>query len=79
MKNNFKAMMPYIILNACIHAVIGAFIGSTVVNILNIRKIMSSDYKALKKFFRDMGGKATHIKLEDLDESEVPEDIISRY
>lgn len=65
-----KGMMPYIIINAITYAVIGAFIGKSVVELLNTKKIIHKDYQLLKNFFRDMGGKATHIKLEDLDELE---------
>lgn len=74
-KNNLKGMRPYIIFNACIFAVVGAFIGKNIVEILNTKKRISADSKALKKFIKDMGGSATHIKLEDIDELDVPEDI----
>lgn len=69
-KYSLKGMMPYIIINALIHAVIGAIIGKVTVEVLCSKKIIDKDYKALKKFLKDMGGKATHIKLEDLDELE---------
>lgn len=74
-KNNLKGMRPYIIFNACIFAVVGAFIGKNIVEILNTKKRISADSKALKKFIKEMGGSATHIKLEDIDELDVPEDI----
>ena len=77
MKNrNLKSMMPYIILNTLIHAVIGAIIGKVTVELFCTKKIIDKDYEALKKFLKDMGGRATHIKINDLDESEVPEDIL---
>jgi hypothetical protein len=77
-KYSVKGMMPYIIINAIIDAIIGAVIAKTTINILNTKRKIDSDYNTLKKFFRDMGGKATHIKLEDIDESDVPEDIRKR-
>lgn len=75
MKNNLKRMMPYIIINAIIYAVIGAFIGKNLVEIHNTRKRIDNDSRALKKFIKEMGGSATHIKIEDIDETDVPEDI----
>lgn len=74
-KYSVKGMMPYIIINALIHTVIGAFIGKSIVEIINAKKVIQKDYKLMKNFFKDMSGKATHIKIEDLDEDEVPEDI----
>ena len=67
--------MPYIIFNACIFAVIGGFIGKNVVEIYNTKKRISNDSKALKKFIEEVAGSATTIKIEDIDASEVPEDI----
>lgn len=75
MKNNIKRMLPYIIFNACIFSVVGAFIGKNLVEIHNTRKRISADSKALKRFIEEMAGSATHIKLEEIDEAEVPEDI----
>lgn len=74
-KNNLKGMTPYIIFNTIIFAIIGGFIGKNVVEIYNTKRRISNDSKALKKFIRDMGGSATHIKLEDIDACNVPEDI----
>lgn len=75
MKNTFKAMKPYIIFNACIFAIIGGFIGKNLVTINNTRKRINNDSRALKRFIEEMAGSSTHIKLEDIDESDVPEDI----
>lgn len=75
MKNNFKGMMPYIIINGIIFSIIGAIIGKNLVEIHNTRKMIDNDSRALERFIREMGGRATHIKIEDIDESEVPEDI----
>ena len=73
--NNIKRMLPYIAFNAIIFSIIGGFIGKNVVEIYNTKRRISNDSKALKKFIRDMGGRATHIKIEDIDETDVPEDI----
>ena len=79
MKNNIKAnlkgMMPYIIINGLIFSIIGGFIGKNIVNIHNTRKRIDNDSRALKRFIEEMAGSATHIKLENIDESDVPEDI----
>jgi hypothetical protein len=75
MKNNLKRMMIYIIINAIIYAVIGAFIGKNIAEINNTSKRINNDSRALKRFIKEMGGSATHIKLEDIDETDVPEDI----
>lgn len=79
MRNNFKAtlkaMRPYIIFNAIIFGILGAIIGKNLVEIRNTSKRIGNDSRALKKFIEDMVGSATHITLEDIDESEVPEDI----
>lgn len=72
MKNTLKAMRPYIIFNTIIFAVVGGFIGKNVVEIYNTKRRISNDSKALKRFIEEMGGSATHIKLEDMDEAEVP-------
>lgn len=74
-KNNLKAMLPYIIINTVLWAIVGAIAGKNVVEIRNTKMKIGNDYEALRKFLKDMSGKATHIKLEDLDEDEVPEDI----
>jgi hypothetical protein len=68
-------MLPYVIVNTIIFGIVGAIAGKSIVEIHNAKKRIDSDYEALRKFFKDMGGSATHIKLEDLDEDEVPEDI----
>lgn len=75
MKNTFKAMKPYIIFNACIFAIIGGFIGKTIAEIRNTRKRIDNDSRALKRIIEELAGSATHINIEDIDESEVPEDI----
>lgn len=74
-KNNLKGMRPYIIFNACIFAVVGAIIGKNVVEIYNTKRRISNDSKALERFIKEMGGSATHIKLEDIEACDVPEDI----
>lgn len=66
---NLKSLIPHIILNAIINAVIGAVIGKVTIEILNTKKRINSDYEALRKFLKDMGGKATHIKLEELEKT----------
>jgi hypothetical protein len=75
MKANLKAMKPYIIFNAIVFAVIGGFIGKNIVEIHNTSKRINNDSRDLKRFIKEMGGSATHIKLEDIDETDVPEDI----
>ena len=75
MKNNLKAMRPYIIFNAIIFGVIGAIIGKNLVEIHNTRKRIDNDSRALKRFIKEMGGSVTHIKIEEIDEGDVPEDI----
>jgi uncharacterized membrane protein YeaQ/YmgE (transglycosylase-associated protein family) len=75
MKNTLKAMKPYIIFNTIIFAIIGAIIGKNLVEIYNTKKKIENDSRALKRFIKDMGGSATHINIEDIDESDVPEDI----
>lgn len=75
MKNTLKAMKPYIILNAIIFGVIGAVIGKNLVEIYSTSKRIRRDSKALKRFIKEMGGSATHINIEDIDEIDVPEDI----
>jgi hypothetical protein len=75
MKNNLKRMMIYIIINAIIYAVIGAFIGKNIAEINNTSKRINNDSRDLKRFIKEMGGSATHIKLENIDEADVPEDI----
>lgn len=75
MKNNIKGMLPYIIINGLIFGVIGLLIGKNLVEIHNTSKRISADSRALKKFIEDMGGSATHITFEDIDECDVPEDI----
>ena len=68
-------MLPYIIINGLIFAVIGAIIGKNVIEIHNTSKRIDNDSKALKKFIEEMAGSANIIKLEDIDEADVPEDI----
>lgn len=75
MKNNLKSMRPYIIFNAVIFGIIGAIIGKNIVEINNTRHKIDNDYETLKGFLKDVGGSATHIKIEDIDEADVPEDI----
>lgn len=75
MKNLFKRMLPYVIVNTIIFGIVGAIAGKSMVEIHNAKKRMGSDYEALRKFLKDMGGKATHIKIEDINEEDVPEDI----
>jgi hypothetical protein len=75
MKNMLKGMMPYIIINGIIFSIIGAIIGKNLVEIHNTRKRIDNDSQALKRFIKEMGGSATHIKLEDIDEADVPENI----
>ena len=75
MKNNLKAMRPYIIFNAIIFGIIGSIIGKNIVEINNTKRKIDNDSRALKRFIEEMAGSATHIKLEDIDESDVPEDI----
>ena len=75
MKKTMKGIMPYIIIGAVIDAIIGAVTAKVTIDIMNSKEVFSRDYKALKRFIKDMGGSATHIKLDDIDEDEVPEDI----
>lgn len=75
MKNTLKAMKPYIIFNAIIFGILGAIIGKNYAENRNTRKRINNDSRALKSFIKEMGGSATHINIEDIDESEVPEDI----
>lgn len=75
MKNILKAMKPYIIFNAIVFAIIGGFIGKNIAEIRNTSKRIDNDSRALKRLIKEMGGSATHIKIEDIDETDVPEDI----
>jgi hypothetical protein len=68
-------MLPYIAFNAIIFSIIGGFIGKNLVQIHSLRKRIDNDSRALKKFIKELGGSATHIKIEDIDETDVPEDI----
>ena len=68
-------MLPYIAFNAIIFSIIGAIIGKNVVEIYNTKRRISNDSRALKRFIKEMGGRATHIKIEDIDETDVPENI----
>jgi hypothetical protein len=68
-------MMPYIIINGIVFSIIGALIGKNIAEIRNTSKRIDNDSKALKRFIEEMGGSATHIKIEDIDETDVPEDI----
>lgn len=72
---NIKGMLPYIIINGIIFGILGAIIGKNVVEIYNTKKRINNDSRALKRFIEEMAGSSTHIKLEDIDESDVPEDI----
>lgn len=54
MKNNIKRMLPYIIFNTIIFAIIGGFIGKNIVEIHNTSKMIDNDSKALKKFMQDI-------------------------
>lgn len=75
MRNNIKRMLPYIIFNGIVFSIIGAIIGKNLVEIYNTKRRISNDSKALERFIKEMGGSATHIKIEDIDETDVPEDI----
>jgi hypothetical protein len=75
MKNMLKRLLPYVMINSVVYAILGAIIGKNLVEIHNTSKRINNDSKALKRFIKDMGGSATHINIEDIDESEVPEDI----
>lgn len=75
MRNNIKRMLPYIIFNGIVFSIIGAIIGKNLVEIHNTRTRIDNDSRALKRFIKEMGGSATHIKIEDIDELDVPEDI----
>lgn len=72
--NNIKKAMPYVIINTIIFGIIGAFIGKNLVEIHNTRKRINNDSEALKRYIKELGS-ATHIKIEDILEDEVPEDI----
>lgn len=75
MKNNIKRMMPYIIINGIIFSILGAIIGKNLVEIHNTSKRIDNDSKALKRWIKEAGLKGTTIKIEDIDETDVPEDI----
>lgn len=75
MRNNIKRMLPYIIFNGIVFSIIGAIIGKNLVEIHNTRTRIDNDSRALKRFIKELGGRATHIKIEDIDETDVPEDI----
>lgn len=75
MKNMLKRLLPYVMINALIYSIIGAIIGKNLVTINNTRKRIDNDYKSLKRFIEEMAGSATHINIEKIDESDVPEDI----
>lgn len=75
MKNNLKGMLPYVLINGIIFGIFGAIIGKNLVEIHNTRKRINNDSRALKKLIEEMAGSATHINIEKIDESDVPEDI----
>jgi hypothetical protein len=54
MKNNIKAIMPYVIINTLIYSIIGAIIGKNMVSIYNTRKRIDNDSRAIKKFLKEM-------------------------
>lgn len=72
---NIKGMLPCVMINGIIYAIIGAIIGKNLVEILHTRKRISADNRALRKWIKKGGLTATHIKIEDIDEADVPEDI----
>ncbi len=74
-KATIKGMMPYIIINGIVFYIIGAIIGKNIAEIRNTSKRIDNDSRALKRFIKELGGSATHIKIEDIDETDVPEDI----
>lgn len=69
MKNLIKRMLPFVIINGIVYAIIGAIAGKHIVEIHNTKKRIDNDYEALRKFLKDMGGKATHIKLDELEKT----------
>lgn len=75
MKNNLKKILPYAIINGIVYAIIGSIIGKNLAEIYNTKKKIENDSRALKRFIEKMAGSATIIKLEDIDEADVPEDI----
>ena len=50
MKNNIKAMKPYIIINALLWGILGAFIGKNIVEISNTSRKLNADNEALEKY-----------------------------
>lgn len=75
MKNILKRLLPYVIINGIVYAIIGAIIGKNLVEIHNTSKRIDNDSKALKRWMKEAGLRGTTIKIEDIDESDVPEDI----
>ena len=71
----FKRLLPYAIINGIIFAIIGAIIGKNIIEIYNTSKRISADSKALKKWIEKVADTATCIKIEDIDECDVPEDL----
>lgn len=60
MKKVLKRLLPYVIVNSVVYAIMGAIIGKNYAEIRNTRKRISADSRVLKRF---------------IDESEVPADI----
>lgn len=53
MKNILKRLLPYVIINGIVYAIIGAIIGKNYMEIINTRKIQN-DEDAIKKFLKEM-------------------------
>ena len=54
MKNIVKRLLPYVIINGIIYAVIGAIIGKNYMEIRNTRRKIQNDGDIIKKFLKDM-------------------------
>ena len=75
MKNNLKAMRPYIIFNAIIFGILGAIIGKNIIEIRNTSKRIAVDKKALQKWIKEAELNGNTINIEAISEEDVPEDI----
>lgn len=54
MKNILKRLLPYVIINGIVYAIIGAIIGKNYMEIRNTRRKIQNDEDAIKRFMGDM-------------------------
>ena len=54
MKNMLKRLLPYVIINGIVYAIIGAIIGKNYMEIRNTRRKIQNDEDAIKRFMEDI-------------------------